>query len=198
MFCLCFIPYALIVFTTLHLSHVLMAYSLPPSKKIKNFGEWRHSLYGCPYGGGCPTSVGGCAPLVAIQRTHRRNTPHAVRCTGTKTHAALDLLFACETSVCLQIANAHILYIPLRTNILYIYYTQRNIIRYIIFAIRRTRGVYSAKERHAAAYIYRQHCTPPQHCHNAARTDGRHQDAREHTARSRPDAAKGTARNGAI
>ena len=52
-----------------------------------------------------PPCVDGCAPLVATRSTHRRNTPPAVGCTPADIHAAPCLLFACETSVCLQIAK---------------------------------------------------------------------------------------------
>ena len=74
---------------------LLLMLTPPLQKNKKNFGEWRRSLTGCPYGG-CLACVDGCAPLEPHAPAHRHNTPPTVRCTGTKINAA------CAASVCEQ------------------------------------------------------------------------------------------------
>ena len=63
-----------------------------------------------PLRGGAPACVDEYAPLVATRSAHQRNTPHAARCTPANIHAAPCLLFACKTSVCLQMRNVRIFF----------------------------------------------------------------------------------------
>ena len=142
-------------------------------------------MTGCPYGGGAlpvwmrPT--GSHTPRIPSQYTAR------CRCTGTKIHAAPCLLFTCETSVCLQIAKRAYLR------------AFRVIYKYIYIVTRKAKKIHKfCHPPHVRRLGRLKNTRPPQHCHDAARTEARRQNARGHTARSRPDAAKAAAQNGAI
>lgn len=195
MFCLCFIPYALIVFITLHLSHVLTAYSYlclcppPLQKNKKNSENGGVPWLGAPTGGAA--CVDGCAPLVATCTAHQRNTPHAARCTPANIHAAPCLLFACKTSVCWQIAKRAYLR-GFGVIYKYIYIVTPNPKKIHIFChsphVRRLGRLKNTRPPriYTANTAQRRNIATMQRVReHTARTH------EKHTARSRPDAAKG-------
>ena len=120
----------------------------------------------------------GCAPLEPHAPAHQRNTPHAARCTPANIHAVPCLLFACETSVCLQIAKRAYLQ-AFRVIYKYIYIVTRKAKKIHIFChsphVRRLGRLKITRPPR----IYTVPSTPPQHCHDAARTGTHRKDTRE-------------------
>ena len=146
-------------------------------------------MIGCPYGG-VPPLCGWMRPA----GSHTQHTPAqhtARRQMHTRQHTRRPVPSVCVRNVRL-LANRKRAYLIMS-------------VAYNIYNILVRNGIYKIYnicppphvrrlgrlKNTRPPRIYTVPSTPPQHCHDAARTDGRRPDAREHTAKRRPDAAKG-------
>ena len=165
----------------------------PPQKKIKKNSEKGGApAWMPPRGGGLPSpGMMPHAPRVSkahTQATRQQCTPHGAM---HHQHAARrQTQPVCVRNVRLQANRKTCVSSRVWRNYIniFIYYAKPEEDTYILPPphVRRL----GLLKNTTPPRIYTVPSTPPQHCHDAARTDGRRQDAWEHTAKRRPDPAK--------